>query len=83
MPMKPPITQDSWSSVSERAKAEVRCRSGTSRCTSASSESLAHRLGDAGGEAERDRRDQPVEHGRDDGSGRVGEQRDDDGDRRV
>ena len=40
MPMNPPITQDSWSSVSERAKAEVRWRSGTSRWMVASSESL-------------------------------------------
>ena len=39
MPMKPPTTQDSCSNVSVRAKAEVRCRSGTSRCTVESSAS--------------------------------------------
>ena len=40
MPMPPPITQESWSRVSERAKAEVRLRSGTSRWMVASREIL-------------------------------------------
>ena len=40
MPTKPPITQDSWSSVSDRANTLVRTRSGTSRWISASSDSL-------------------------------------------
>ena len=40
MPMPPPTTQDSCSTVSDRANADVRTASGTSRCTMASSESL-------------------------------------------
>ena len=40
MPIAPPTTQDSCSSVSDRANAEVRTASGTSRCTMASSDSL-------------------------------------------
>ena len=74
--MNPPITQDSCSSVSERANAEVRWRSGTSRWTVASSDDLAHRLGHAGRETEGDRRDQPVEDRRHDGGGGVREQGD-------
>ncbi len=40
MPMKPPSTQDSCSSVSERAKVLARVCSGTSRWISESSDSL-------------------------------------------
>ena len=56
MPMKPPTTQDSWSSVSERANVPARCRSGTSRWISASSDSLPSDWASAGGEAEQRRR---------------------------
>lgn len=40
MPIAPPTTQDIWSSVSERAKADVRTSSGTSRWIIASSDSF-------------------------------------------
>ena len=40
MPMKPPTTQDSWSSVSERAKVPAWRRSGMALWISASSDSL-------------------------------------------
>ena len=53
MPMPPPTTQAICSSVSDRAKAEVRTSSGTSRWISASSDSLRQRLRETGHRGQR------------------------------
>jgi hypothetical protein len=44
MPQPPPITQESWRTVSERAKTDVRTVSGTSRWIIASRDSLPSEL---------------------------------------
>ncbi len=78
--MKPPTTQHSWSSVSDRANVPARRRSGISRWISASSESLPERLGEPGGETEQHGGGQPVEEGHHDRHRGVRQQHDDDRD---
>ena len=64
MPMKPPTTQDSWSSVSERANVPARRALGDLALDQRVERQLAQRLGEPGGEPEQHRGRQPVEHAR-------------------
>ena len=83
MPTNPPMTQASWSVVSERAKALAWMRLGHVALDRRVERQLGQRLREPGRQAERDQRQQAVEQRRDQRDDGVGEQGEHHGQRRV